>query len=93
MLEVYLEHGHVAIDNNAVERAVRGIAVGRKNWLFAGSFAGAERAAAMYSLVESAKMAGVEPYAYLADVLARLPGTPMSRVAELTPRAWAAARA
>jgi len=90
---VFLEHGHVGIDNNPVENAVRGIAVGRKNWLFAGSPAGAQRAAAMYTLVESAKMAGVNPLAYLTDVFARLPGTPMSRVAELTPQAWAAARA
>ena len=92
-LTVFLEHGHVGIDQNPVENAIRGIAVGRKNWLFAGSPAGAERAAAMYTLVESAKMAGVDPLAYLTDVFARLPATPLSRVAELTPRAWAAARA
>ena len=92
-LSVFLKHGHVGIDNNPVENAVRGIAVGRKNWMFAGSFAGAERAATMYTMIESAKMAGVNPLAYLADVLARLPGTPVSRVAELTPSAWAAARA
>jgi transposase len=92
-LRVFLEHGHVAIDNNHVENAVRGIAVGRKNWLFAGSPAGAERAAAIYTLTQSAKMAGVDPLAYLTDVLARLPGTPVSQVAALTPRAWAAARA
>ena len=90
---VFLEHGHVGVDNNPVENAVRGIAVGRKNWLFAGSFAGAERAATMYTMIESAKMAGVNPLAYLTDVIARLPGTPVSRVAELTPTAWAAARA
>jgi transposase len=92
-LRVFLEHGHVGIDNNPVENVVRGIAVGRKNWLFAGSPAGAERGATMYTLIESAKIAGIDPLAYLTDVIARLPGTPISRVAELTPQAWAAARA
>ena len=92
-MAVFLEHGHVGIDQNPVENAIRGIAVGRKNWLFAGSPAGARRAATMYTLVESAKMAGIDPLAYLSDVFARLPATPMSCVAELTPRAWAAARA
>jgi len=72
-----------------VERAIRGIAVGRKNYLFAGSYEGARRAASIYSLVESCKSAGVEPYAYFADALAR---TTTATPRELVPSAWKAAR-
>ena len=64
----------------------------RKNWLFAGGEAGGHRAAAAYSIVESCKSAGVEPIAYLRDVLARIATTPESQVASLTPRAWAASQ-
>lgn len=85
----YVDDGEVDIDNNAVERTIRGVAVGRKNWLFAGSAAGAHRAAVIYSLVESCKSAGVEPFAYFADVLAR---TTTATARELTPRAWKLAR-
>jgi transposase len=85
----YLEDGDLAIDNNAVERAIRGVAVGRKNWLFAGSHEGAKRAAVLYSLVESCKAEGVEPFAYFADVLAR---TTTASPRSLTPRAWKKAR-
>ena len=85
----YLEDGRLAIDNNEIERCIRGAAVGRKNYLFAGSYQGGERAAILYSLVESCKAAGVEPYAYFADVLAR---TATASPRELTPRAWKAAR-
>lgn len=85
----YVEDGDLEIDNNAVERAIRGVAVGRKNWLFAGSYAGAKRAAVLYSLVESCKAQGVEPFAYFADVLAR---TATATAKQLTPRAWKNAR-
>jgi transposase len=85
----YVEDGDLAIDNNAVERAIRGVAVGRKNWLFAGSYEGGRRAAVLYTLIESCKAAGVEPFAYFADVLTR---TTTATARELTPRAWKAAR-
>jgi len=85
----YIDDGDVAIDNNAVERSIRGVAVGRKNWMFAGSAQGAQRAAVLYSLVESCKAEGVEPFAYFADVLAR---TTTATAKELTPRAWKQAR-
>ncbi len=85
----YVDDGDLEIDNNAVERAIRGVAVGRKNWLFAGSYAGGRRAAVLYSLVESCKAQGVEPFAYFADVLAR---TATASPKDLTPRAWKEAR-
>jgi hypothetical protein len=89
----YLEDGRLAIDNNAAERALRTIAVGRSNWLFTGSPAGGKRAATIYSLIATCKLLGIEPFAYLRDVLDRLPTHPASRMAELTPRNWSAARA
>src|SRR3546814_7009970 len=67
----YLDEGTAEIDNNIAERAIRSIAIGRKNWLFAGSKAGGERAAAIYSVIETAKLNGVEPQAYIADVIDR----------------------
>ncbi|MGL4965389.1 MAG: transposase domain-containing protein [Inquilinus sp.] len=73
---------------NAAERALRGIALGRKSWLFAGSDRGGQRAAAMYSLIVTAKMNGVDPQAWLADVLARIAGHPASRIDELPPWRW-----
>jgi len=85
----YIDDGEVAIDNNAVERSIRGVAVGRRNWLFAGSAQGAKRAAVLYSLVESCKAEGVEPFTYFADVLTR---TTTATAKELTPRAWKLAR-
>ncbi len=75
--------------NNAAERALRGIAVGRRNWTFAGSDAGGHRAAAMYTLIETAKLNGVDPRAWLAHVLAQLPGHPATRAADLLPCNWA----
>src|SRR5882724_2045441 len=68
----YRDDGRLEIDNNIAERAIRGIALGRKNWLFAGSDQGGERAAAIYTLIETAKLNGVDPQAWLTDVLARL---------------------
>jgi transposase len=76
------------MSNNAAERAVRGIAVGRKNWTFAGSDEGGRRAAAIYTLIETAKLNDIDPQAWLADVLARLPDHPAKRIAELLPWNW-----
>lgn len=84
-LSRYLDDGTLAIDNNAVERAIRPLAVGRKNWLFAGSDAGGERAAAIYSLSETAKLNGLDPEAYLRHVLEPIADHPVNRVAELLP--------
>jgi len=81
----YLDDGTLAIDNNSVERAIRPLVLGRKNWLFAGSDAGGERAAAMYSLIETAKINGLDPEAYLRDVLERIADHPVNRVGELLP--------
>lgn len=84
----FLDDGRVCLTNNAAERALRGVALGRKSWLFAGSERGGDRAAFMYSLIVTAKMNDVDPQAWLADVLARLPGTTASRVPDLLPWNW-----
>ena len=91
-LRRYLHDGRIEIDNNAAERSIRGIALGRKNWLFAGSDAGGERAAVVCSLIETAKLNSLDPQAYLRDVLARIADHPINRVAELLPWKWAADR-
>jgi transposase len=81
----YRDDGHIEIDNNAAERALRGVALGRKNYLFMGSDAGGERAAAIYSLVETAKLNKLDPEAYLRDVLERIAEHPINRIEELLP--------
>jgi transposase len=86
----FLDDGRVCLSNNAAERALRGVAVGRKNWTFAGSDAGGHRAAAVYTLIETCKMNDVDPQAWLADLLARLPDYPAHKVAELLPWNWKA---
>jgi len=73
------------LDNNSAERALRVVALGRKNYLFAGSDAGGERAAAIYSLIGSAKLNGLDPEHYLRTVLARIAEHPISRIADLLP--------
>jgi transposase len=85
----FLDDGRICLSNNAAERALRGIALGRKAWLFAGSDRGGERAARMYSLIVTAKLNDVDPQAWLADVLARIAGHPASRLDELLPWNWA----
>jgi transposase len=86
----FLDDGRVCLTNNAAERALRGVAVGRRNWTFAGSDAGGHRAAAVYTLIETCKMNDVDPHAWLADVLARLPDHPASKIADLLPWNWKA---
>ena len=89
----FLHDGRICMTNNAAERAVRGIAVGRRNWTFCGSDAGGERAAVIFTLIETAKLCDVDPRAWLADVLARIADHPASRIDELLPWSWQAARA
>jgi hypothetical protein len=84
----YLESGILDIDNNACERAMRPVAIGRKNFLFVGSDRGGRAAAVAYSLVQTCKLHHIESFAYLSDVLRRLPSYPINRVAELLPFRW-----
>jgi transposase len=87
----FLDDGRICLSNNAAERALRGIALGRKSWLFAGSDRGGQRAAAMYSLIVTAKLNDVDPQAWLADVLGRIAAHPASKLDELLPWNWATA--
>jgi transposase len=89
----FIDDGELPIDNNWVENQIRPIALGRNNWLFAGSLRAGKRAAAVMSLVHSARLNGHDPYAYLRDVLERLPTHPASRTADLLPHRWSATRA
>ena len=86
----YLSDGQIPIDNNWIENQIRPIALGRKNWLFAGSQRAGKRAAAIMSLIQSAKLNGHDPHAYLKDVLTRLPTQRASRIGELLPHRWRA---
>ncbi|MES0151277.1 IS66 family transposase, partial [Mesorhizobium sp. M0012] len=88
----FLDDGRICLSNNAAERALRGIALGRKSWLFCGSDRGGQRAAVLYSLIVSAKMNDVDPQAWLADVLARLPAYPAHRIDDLLPWNWRSAK-
>jgi transposase len=86
--KLFLEDGRVCLSNNAAERGLRGVALGRRAWLFCGSDRGGQRAAMMYSLIVTAKMNGVDPQAWLADVLARIASHPAHRLDELLPWNW-----
>jgi transposase len=85
VLELYCDDGRLEIDNNSAERALRTVVLGRKNYLFAGSDAGGERAAAIYSLIGTAKLNGINPEKYLCDVLSRIADHPINRIEELLP--------
>jgi hypothetical protein len=89
----FCEDGRIEMDNNAAERALRAVALGRKNYLFAGSDNGGERAAAIYSLLGSAKLNGIDPESYLSAVLRRIADHPINRIAELLPWNLTAAKA
>jgi len=89
----FLEDGRICLTNNAAERALRGLALGRKSWLFAGSDRGAERAAVIYTLIGTAKLNDIDPQAWLTDVLARIADTPQNRLGELLPWNWEQTRA
>jgi len=84
----YLDDGNLPIDNNWAENQMRPWELGRKNWLFAGSLESGQRAANVMSLIQSARLNGLDPYAYLADVLKRLPTHPNSQIDDLLPRCW-----
>jgi transposase len=92
MLERFLDHGEVEIDNNLVENAIRPTALGKKNWLFFGSEEAGQRSAVIYTLIENCRLHGVEPYAYLKDVLERLPSCTNRNVDQLTPLKWKQSR-
>jgi len=87
-MQRYLDDGQIEIDNNLVENAIRPVALGRKNYLFAGSPTGAEWAAIFYSLFASARKQNLDPMEYLVDVLHRLPDTKLSQVPNLLPHNW-----
>jgi transposase len=84
----FIDNGDLAADNNRIETLIRPIALGRKNWLFAGSLRAGQRAAAIMSLLHTARLKGLEPYTYLKDVLERLPTQPASAMTELLPYRW-----
>ena len=91
-LEVYLQDPLIEIDNNLVENAIRPTALGKKNWLFYGNANAGERGAVLYSIIESCRRHGVEPYSYLRDVLTRLPSMTNRQIKDIVPKAWAAAQ-
>ena len=84
----YVDDGRLEMSNNAAERAIRPLALGRKNYLFAGSDEGGRRAATMYTLIETARLNNIDPEAWLADVIARIPDHPISKLGELLPWKW-----
>jgi len=88
-LDIYLKDGRVEIDNNLVENAIRPTAIGKKNWLFIGQAAAGERSAIIYTVIESCRRRGLNPYAYLRDVLTRLPRMTNKQIPQVTPEAWA----
>jgi hypothetical protein len=91
-LRCFLKDGRVPLDNNVCERAIRPVAVGRRNWLFAGSERGGEAAAISYSIIGSCRAAGIDPFEYIADVLIKVATYPSSKIADLVPARWAELR-
>ena len=91
-LHVFLEDGRVEIDNNLVENAIRPTAIGKKNLLFIGDAAAGGRSAIIYTVIESCRRRGLDPFAYLREVFTRLPTMTNWQVKDLTPEAWAQAR-
>lgn len=88
-LLVFLEDGRIEIDNNLVENAIRPTAIGKKNWLFIGEAGAGGRSAIIFTIIESCRRRGIDPFAYLRDVFTRLPSMTNWQVKELTPQAWA----
>jgi transposase len=91
-LAVYLDGGKVEIDNNLVENAIRPTALGKKNWLFVGEAQAGERSAILYTVIESCRRRRIDPYAYLKDVLTRLPGMTNQQLPEVLPSVWGKAQ-
>jgi transposase len=91
-LSLYLDNGRLEIDNNLVENAIRTTAVGKKNWLFVGEAGAGQRGAIIYTVIESCRRRNIDPYAYLLEVLSRLPRTTNHQIPEITPEAWAKSR-
>jgi transposase len=87
-LTVFLENGRLEIDNNLVENAIRPTAVGKKNWLFIGEAGAGQRGAILYTLIESCRRRGIDPYSYLRDILTRLPRMTNRQISEVTPKTW-----
>jgi transposase len=90
-LLLYLEDGRIEIDTNLVENAIRPTAIGKKNWLFIGEANAGDRSAIIYTIIESCRRRGLDPYTYLRDVFTRLPSATTSQIKELTPEGWAKA--
>jgi len=84
-MTVYLDDGRVEIDNNLVENAIRPTALGKKNWLFVGEAGAGQRDAILYSIIEACRRRKIDPYAYLRDVLTRLPSMTTGQIAAITP--------
>lgn len=91
-LLLYLENGQVEIDTNLVENAIRPTALGKKNWLFIGEANAGDRSAVIYTIIESCRRRGIDPYAYLRDIFTRLPSATTSQIQDLTPAAWQKSR-
>lgn len=91
-MELWLKDGQIEIDNNMVENAIRPTAIGKKNWMFFGAAGAGQRSAIIYTIIENCRLHGIDPYAYLRDVLTRLPAMTNHQIGELTPQAWAKAR-
>lgn len=92
VLEVYLHDGRIQIDNNLVENAIRPTALGKKNWLFMGEAGAGQRGAIIYTVIESCRRRGIDPYAYLHDLFTKLPTLKMHQISDVTPAVWAKGR-